>query len=374
LHARRNNVGVLRLLFACLVIVGHASEQIDGNRSREPLTRIFHTMSLGEVAVDAFFLLSGYLITMSMIRTGSLRDYLERRVLRIYPAFIVAYMLSVYVLGPVVGAHPWTDGLMPLIRMILLLEPPDFAGQLAGLHYPHLNGPLWTISYEFRCYLLVAALGVTGLLVRRRIVLGATALAALALVAGTFTSVKGALNTLGAHGLVAIAIRVPWSTVHLTTTFLVGVCFYLYRDRIFPALNARFALLCTVVTLVLMYRDPHFAELALITTGAGALFWLAFKANLGPIQKVNNSWDISYGVYLYGWFVANLLRSFDRGISAVALASLSLSISLAFGALSWWGVERPAKEWFRSRSVDSPPRPTPAHHKFAGAASESGRI
>jgi uncharacterized membrane protein len=38
-----------------------------------------------------------------------------------------------------------------------------------------------------------------------------------------------------------------------------------------------------------------------MTFGAIALYWLAFRARLGRIQRVNNRVDISYGTYLYSW-------------------------------------------------------------------------
>jgi hypothetical protein len=52
---RTNKFGSIRLLLAFLVIVSHSSELVDGNRSREMLTRIFGTISLGEFAVNGVF-------------------------------------------------------------------------------------------------------------------------------------------------------------------------------------------------------------------------------------------------------------------------------------------------------------------------------
>ena len=50
--SRANNFGVLRLLFAYLVIVAHSPELVDGNASRELLTQIFGTITFGGLAVD----------------------------------------------------------------------------------------------------------------------------------------------------------------------------------------------------------------------------------------------------------------------------------------------------------------------------------
>jgi peptidoglycan/LPS O-acetylase OafA/YrhL len=352
LDTHRNNIGFLRLLFASLVIVGHAPEMIDGNRSRDPLTAVFHTVSTGEFAVDAFFLLSGYLIAKSMIVSRSVPYYLERRIFRIYPGYVTAYLISVFALGPIVGAAPWKDLLLTFGRLIFLMDPTQYPGQLAGLPVPALNGSMWTIAYEFRCYILVAVLWSIGFLTKKRLMLGLTVCGLALSVAMTIRSVSEPLDSLAArfHGTGWI-IGAPSDALRLTAIFLVGIVFYLYRDVLIATVNGKHAILCALAAMLIMYRDPYLAGLALTTLGAVTLFWLSLKAKLGVLQKINDDWDISYGTYLYGWPVSILILWLNPGISPWVLAAAALPLSLACGSLSWWGIESWTKDINKSRST-----------------------
>lgn len=328
----KNNIGLLRLVLASLVIIGHAPELVDGNRLREPLTRIFHSASLGDLSVDAFFLLSGYLVSQSMVNSGSVLEYLKRRVMRIYPAFLVSWLLCVYLLCPVTGGHPGSAGLRPLLRMALLWPPPDFDGQLGGVPFPTLNGSMWSIRFEFGCYLLIAVLGARGVL-RRGFVAPVAAIVAVASAAPQFGI------SIGPESL-HIALR-------MTAVFLMGSLFFLYRDAILPRLNWKIALLSSAVA-ILAIGDHRFVELGLMTFGAVGLFWLSFKAPLGWLQRVNDRWDISYGTYLYGWPVTSFILWQYRHISPWTLAAVALPVSMIAGAASWWGVEKWTKDLFKS--------------------------
>ena len=101
-----NNLDLMRLCFAALVLLSHAFELVDGNRSREPLTALFHTVSFAELGVDGFFILSGFLITASWSRDPRPRSFLRKRVTRIVPGFVVAYILSVLVVGVLGSSSP----------------------------------------------------------------------------------------------------------------------------------------------------------------------------------------------------------------------------------------------------------------------------
>ena len=98
---KNNNFGFLRLFFAILVIVSHSPEAIDGNRTREILTNLFGTISFGELAVDGFFLISGFLIYKSYENSSSFKNYLSKRLLRIYPGFVVAHFFFIFCIVPI---------------------------------------------------------------------------------------------------------------------------------------------------------------------------------------------------------------------------------------------------------------------------------
>ena len=213
-----------------MVILSHSPELLDGNRSREMLTRAFGTISFGELAVNCFFVISGYLITSSYLSSASSSEYITKRVLRIYPGYIVAFVLCVFVLAPWVGGT--TSGVYhgllsrdSLMANIVLLNLPEAPGAFARLHLP-LNGSAWTIRYEFMAYLLVLALGLLGLLTNRRLILAAT----LILLGATMV-----LPYAESLGMPATWTSRVWSfttEMRFLLMFASGALFYLFRDRI----------------------------------------------------------------------------------------------------------------------------------------------
>jgi peptidoglycan/LPS O-acetylase OafA/YrhL len=324
-HPRQNNFNLLRLIFALLVLVSHAPELADGNRNREILTRLFHTMSFGEVAVGGFFLLSGYLIIQSWLSCPEIFQFLKKRVLRIYPAFIVATLVSAFVVGPL-AADPvqyfstfWLGG---FLKSLLLLDTPTTPQVFFGTPYPIVNGAMWTITYEFKCYLLVLLLGIIGVTEKRSVWLVATV---------TILSVV----ILQKFGFVSTKDD---SILRLFGYFFCGACFFLYKEEII--FNKKIAAVMSIVLLTGMFSS-HGAELAFATAGAYLLFYIA----LMPIQALkgfNKYPDVSYGAYLYGWPVQKLLLWYFPSMSPWLMLLLSIGICLSLGTISWFIVEKPA--------------------------------
>lgn len=339
---RENNFNLIRLALAVLVILSHSASLVDGDTRREPLVRLFHTMTFGEFAVDGFFILSGYLIFQSWASAPRLGVFAAKRVLRIYPGYLVATVVSGLCVGPMGAASPtfWSEFrpwqfLWSLITLRGARVPPVFPGQ----PFPDVNGSLWTIPWEFICYFLLAGLAVMGVSRRRWLWLAATLLL-LAIPALGKVGVDPVV--LGVH----LPIRHPF--FRLAGHFFAGGTYYLFRDRVRFA--APLALACSMLVVACLFH-PVLAEPAFAVFGGYSLLWLAFL-RWGPLLAFNRMPDISYGVYLYAWPIQKLLLWKIGSFTPWTLFTTATVLCSAVALVSWYGVEKPflgLKSGFLSR-------------------------
>ena len=344
--ARDKAFGFLRLLLASLVIVSHTPELIDGGRGREPLTSLFHTLSFGEVAVDGFFLISGFLITSSYLASSGATSFLRKRVARIYPGFIVSSLLCVLVVGPLAGGYfsaGYIRGVAQVIVRAGILSPPLMANVFDGSYAAALNTAVWTIQYEFICYLIVLGLGIAGLL-RNRWFLGLSAAACLMIFSFSPPSVGDFLNGLGLNSFIIHGDRL--NLFRFVGLFFAGAFFYLVQGSI--VLSRRAAVGAGVLVCGTLCM-PSFATIGFAIFGAYLLFAAATYASGTWVARINNDrTDISYGLYLYAWPVTKLLLWWQVASSPLVVGLLTWLLAAAAGTLSWFLIEKPVMEWVRA--------------------------
>ncbi len=330
---KSNNFGFLRLLLAYLVILSHSPELIDGNASRELLNRLTGSVTFGVFAVNGFFLISGYLICQSFDQSKTLFSYFLKRILRIYPAFVVIWILSVFVITPLAGqAHLLADiNFLQWLRTlfkVFILSQPHVEGFMFTPEIQTLNGSMWTIRYEFLCYLSIPLIALIGLNKRNVILL---------IILFLCTNVY--LRYFDVN--YSISMPFPISLQALTKlglAFLVGMCFYQFRQSL--VWNPKIAISCFLTILVFMTMRPY-AELALILFGSYLLFYFAFHFKNERLQSIGTKNDISYGVYLYAWPVQAMFIKHDPSINPWLLTLYTIIIVSALGFLSWKLVEKP---------------------------------
>jgi peptidoglycan/LPS O-acetylase OafA/YrhL len=198
------------------------------------------------------------------------------------------------------------------------------------------DGSLWTLSWEFLCYIGVAALAVLGLLVRRHIVIWIAVLIWLAEAISFFD--------FSLFPSTQYALR-------FGTIFIVGALVYLYRDRI-PD-SGRLAGVCVIVAMLGMALGHPLSHVSDWITGPALVYPVLWLGAHLPLHKVGGTNDLSYGVYIYAFPVGQILalEHVQRyGYLAFAFATVAGTLPLA--AASWWGVERwalRAREWITFR-------------------------
>jgi peptidoglycan/LPS O-acetylase OafA/YrhL len=314
--------------------------------------------NLGGWAVFGFFTISGYLITASRF-ANPLGRYLVLRVARIYPAFVVCLLLTASVFAPIawsVGSRDWSAFLTTpttppayvLENLALRINAYDVAGTPSGVPYPGAwNGSLWTLYFEFLCYLFVGLLICLAVVRRHRWV-----------IVVAFAASVLAWATVDAWGPNAYSDLVLLA--RLLPAFLGGAVVQVAVRRV--PLRTPFALGAIALAALVVATVDHWGAQAAAPLFAYALLWLA---TVVPSPAVARRHDISYGVYIYAFPVQQLLVY--AGAHRLGLAAYDVLAALATAALavvSWRLVERPALRWARHR-FRSPATGSATSHRVA---------
>jgi peptidoglycan/LPS O-acetylase OafA/YrhL len=324
---RQNNFDALRLVAALAVILSHAFLIVQGTEKNDPLNWLTgNQCMLGLTGVFVFFAVSGFLVTQSFEQTHSPLRYLIKRVLRIFPAYLVCLVVTAFLLGPVVTT-------LPLGEYLRRPEPYNYlyynsffdirVHELPGVMFVdnqvglEVNGSLWSLGAEFDMYLMVLGLGMLRLLKLPVCV----ALLALGMACIHFDQ----LSFLGGWG---------WTL----SFFASGMILYKLRDtRIFDWRIALLALTGLAISIPLRQFILLFP-----VCGCYLALYLALHPKL-PIIPATRFGDLSYGLYIFGWpseqVVIWLLHGQTSWWLEFLLATL-LAGGLAF--LSWHLVEKRA--------------------------------
>ncbi|MFI8517598.1 acyltransferase family protein [Streptomyces sp. NPDC085481] len=357
LTGRHNSLGLLRLVLASAVVVSHA--RILGYGGKEYL----HSFSggqtdLGKLSVYGFFVLSGILVTRSGMRL-SLGRFLWHRILRILPGFWVCLAVTAFAVAPLLywrlhstldgfgGAHGPLDYLTS--NWAVATAQFDISGIMADgrsaglVHNGAFNGALWSLRYEFLCYLAVATLAVVGVLARARravvlitVVLGWLVIGQASTKA--FWTGPYAADILPTFQLPPFGQINPAFLVYLGFAFALGAVIELYKERV-PVSDP-----LGVAALAVLLGSLHYGYLFVVGIPAFAyvLVWLAIRLP-AAFRRVGAKHDYSYGIYIYGFLVqqALALLGYTRW-GLPAYLALTFAFTLLLAVTSWHLVERQA--------------------------------
>jgi peptidoglycan/LPS O-acetylase OafA/YrhL len=230
------------------------------------------------------------------------------------------------------SAARYFDRIAPtrILTQIVLLSHKSIPGVFSDLPVKTVNGSLWTVPYEFVCYILLAIAGTLGFARHRSRMLALTAL-----VWGLYV----------ASPLLAAAPPAFWPgprkaevTLRFVSCFLVGATLSLYRERI--ALTAAMATTAVVLLFLSAWSAWSF-RLAWPVCFPYVLLYVAYHPGI-PLQGWGRRGDFSYGLYIYAFPIQQLLVKFaGPSLNPLALfvAAMAITVPVAIG--SWFLIEKP---------------------------------
>lgn len=295
-----------------------------------------HT-SLGYFAVNAFFIISGYLITGSAVRSETIRVFVKSRFLRIIPALFTVSFIIALVLVPLLGEVSLTQYYftgtvwLNVLKIITFINPyPDWPGLImpGNPFAGDLTGPIWTLRYEVLAYIGTGAL----------LMLGWHKNKAIAIILASLASVVFALDL--QTGFVTNISATLGSLLRFGSCYLYGVCAFLFARYL--TLNWKYAFTAFLLGGCLVWIRFCAGELLMNVALAPLIFSIAL-ARVAPTRWMPLKADYSYGLYIFHWPIYQLLvETFPDTPIMPLLLLVGLPLALVTAALSWRVVEKPA--------------------------------
>ena len=145
--SRYDFIDTLRGLAACLVMLQHSLEQ-SGLLASGWLGNVMPGgLNLGETGVTIFFLVSGFVISLSIEKTSSFCLFWIHRAFRLYPLYITIYILT-FILSGGGGIHSARELFVNAISNLLFIQ--EYVGQK-----DFVDGS-WTLSLEMVWYVAIS--------------------------------------------------------------------------------------------------------------------------------------------------------------------------------------------------------------------------
>lgn len=327
----------LRGLAAVAVMLFHYTYGYDKFVASRP-DLPYHVL-YGDRGVFLFFVLSGFVISLTLARTRRAADFVVGRFSRLYPAFWAAVPLT-YV---IVAASDLTQlQVSPRDALVNLTMVPNMLGAES------VDGAYWSLQAELCFYAVALGLWLAGAWRRPLVVLAAW----LALAAGWGLALH--FNVLPEGRVAGIAGKLATAcNLEFISLFGIGICFYQWRERGGPS-RAIWGLLA--VCLAVEWLLKGWQE-CLITAGLAVGFYAAVAGWLPMLsaRPLVFLGGLSYTFYLVHQNIGYvIIAQCERaglhawaGITVAAAASIGLAVVLSYG------VERPAMAWIRMRYRNS---------------------
>lgn len=323
-----NNFDFLRFLAAAAVVFGHCY-WLSGAGAAEPLRSFTGSMDTADIAVNLFFVMSGFLIAASWVNSRSVLNFAAKRALRIFPALGVSVLFTTLIVGPLATGLSLKEYFVKYetlryLSNTVLITQFHLPGVFTENPFPDtVNGSVWTLPYEVLMYASLLMMGLLKLFGR------------VAVLVVPMSLVIIHFHLAPALGLESDMLR---KSTRLGMFFFFGSALYLYRREL--PWNWKIALSLLALTLLSARTDLWF-YIHVLTLPYLTIYLAHLR--IPRLSGFGRHGDFSYGIYIFSFPIQQLLMHwFGPQLSLGAFMAISLSASIAIAALSWHFIESPA--------------------------------
>ena len=342
----QNNFDITRLCLAIFVYFGHYTWLFPNGPLPVGIV-MFLAGEGGQRSVQAFFIISGFLMFQSLERSDRTLAFFEKRVRRIIPGYVTVILFSAligfWISNLKLSQYFSLDLIKYVFWNLLFLNfmHPTLPGLFDQSPTPYVNAPLWTLKIEVGYYLLFPLLyGIS-----RRIGFLTSFVVLYVLSTAYYLSMITLASKTGLHHYDVLAAQLPGQLRFFLAGALVAS-----HHHIFTGTRPRvtFGIVASGIVGILYFGGPLTLYPALL-----ALAVLSFCL-VGP--KLGSWWvygDLSYGIYIVHFPVLQAIKSLgvlqDRQALLFVLATV---LVLSLSGLLWHFIESPALRgrWIKKKA------------------------
>jgi peptidoglycan/LPS O-acetylase OafA/YrhL len=320
----------IRGLTALAVVLFHYSTmyQVAFKHVKEPYYLDF---KYGHLGVQLFFMISGFVIYMTLTKCKGTKDYIIKRSIRLYPAYIFAVILTftiVNVYGRMEEIKP------PFVHGLINLTM--FQEFVPGIRL--VDGSYWTLRVELTFYILMFFILLLGLTKKIEIlsILWLTTSALIKLI--SMNTDHKLIQLLGNYGITDYC--------HL---FIAGIMFYLLKEK--GELKHHL-----IIGLCLIYNVVFLDNVSSIF--ATAFFVVFYALTYGKLSFLNTKplifiGTISYSLYLVhqniGYVIIDILER--NGFVHEVFILVPIAVSVGIATIMTFYIEKPIQKYLRKKYI-----------------------
>lgn len=323
----KNCFDFLRFFFAANIVLAHLCEL-----SQSENLEFLYRFSNSSLAVQGFFVISGFLVAKSFANTSSLKEYFIKRAKRILPAYVVVILFSVTTLACFsrIGISDYVTDInvykyLGWNLIFLNFMHPCLPGLFENNLLCAVNGALWTLKVEEGFYLFLPLI---------------------------FYAIKKSKKPLLILGSLYILSLLYWFVMDFyfnqpllakqlpgyLAYFVTGIFLFLNFDFVQQEKNKFLmaAILLLIISNFLDFQMDFLYPAAFGTIVIITAYSLSFLNNFGKYG------DFTYGLYIYHFPIIQLFRQYNlfEKYNPILMAFVVILITLFFAVFSWFVVEK----------------------------------